>query len=191
VVEYAFLTNFDLLRDARQAISQHPWATPAGHLAMDLHFKICCATKEIERLNVEIPHIATYIRDEDRYLRACEEQVHTFNPQLAYQICLHRMERGRFNLHHARCLKAISKLSGFSGTIIPGKSIDTSMGASASTPNIKAPDTMVIDEPPIWRSQNPVRDDTQEDLEAEEDEEDFSEKISRALYDVLHISDDS
>ena len=40
VVEYAFLANFDLLCDARQDISDQPWATLAGHLAMDLHFKI-------------------------------------------------------------------------------------------------------------------------------------------------------
>jgi len=34
-----FLADFDLLRDARQDISQRPWATPAGRLAMDLYFK--------------------------------------------------------------------------------------------------------------------------------------------------------
>jgi hypothetical protein len=194
VVKYAFLADFDLLRDARQDISQHPWATPAGRLAMDLHFKICRAAEEIERLNVEIPRVATYIRDEDRYLRVCEEQVHTFNPQLAYQISLHRMERGRFNSHHAHCLKAISELRGFSGTIIPGESVDTGIGASASTPNIKAPDTMAIDEPQlphIQQSRGMVQGDTQEDMEAEEDEEECTEQISRALYDVLRISDDS
>jgi Kyakuja-Dileera-Zisupton transposase len=193
VVEYAFLADFDLLRDAHQDISQRPWATPAGRLAMDLHFKICCAAEEIERLNVEIPRVTTYIRDEDRYLRVCEEQVHIFNPQLAYQIRLHHMEHGRFNSHHAHCLKAISELRGFSSTIILGESIDTSIGASASTLNIKAPDTMAIDEPQlphIQQGQGMVQDDTQEDLEAEEDEEDSTEQISRALYDVLRISDD-
>ena len=40
VVEYAFLADFDLLRDARQDISDRPWATAAGRLAMDLYFKI-------------------------------------------------------------------------------------------------------------------------------------------------------
>jgi hypothetical protein len=101
------------------------------------------------------------------------------------------MERGRFNSHHAHCLKAISELRGFSGTIILGKSVDTSMGASASTPNIKAPDTMAIDEPHVQPSQGMVQDDTQEDLEAEQDEEDSTEEISQALYDVLRILDDS
>ena len=197
VVEYVFLADFDLLRDTRQDISQRPWATPAGRLAMDLYFKICRAAEEIKRLNVEIPRVATYIRDEDRYLRACEEQVRAFNPQLAHQITLHRMERGHFNLHHIRRLNDISKLRGFSGTIAPGESTDVSVGASASTPNIKAPDTpdaMVIDEVPVLLSgtiaQNLIQEDTQEQLEAEEDEEDAIEEISQVMYEVLHVSND-
>jgi hypothetical protein len=92
VVEYTFLTDFDLLCDAHQDISQHPWATPAARLAMDLHFKICRAKEEIQRLNVEIPRVATYIRDENHYLRTCKDQVRVFNPQLAHHIYLHRME---------------------------------------------------------------------------------------------------
>ena len=37
VVEYAFLLDFNLLRDGCQDISQLPWASPMGHHAMDLH----------------------------------------------------------------------------------------------------------------------------------------------------------
>ena len=55
VVEYSFLSQFDLLRsDSREDISQRPWATPAGRLAMDLYFKVQRAHEEIQRLNVEI-----------------------------------------------------------------------------------------------------------------------------------------
>lgn len=38
VVEYAFLSDFDLLRDTRQDIRSRPWATPAARLAMDQSF---------------------------------------------------------------------------------------------------------------------------------------------------------
>ena len=55
VVKYAFLADFDLLCDACQDISQRAWVTPAARLAMDLHFKICQAKEEIQRLNIEIP----------------------------------------------------------------------------------------------------------------------------------------
>jgi hypothetical protein len=195
VVEYAFLADFDLLRDARQDISQRPWATPAARLAMDLHFKICRAKEEIQRLNIEIPRVATYIRDENRYLRACEDQIRIFNPQLAHHIYLHRMERGRFDAHHMHCLTKISRLKGFSGSIAPGQSIDTSAGASASVPNIKASDAMPVDEPPhpplVIGGQTTPEEDTEEDLEEEEAVEDSVEQISGALYDILRVSDDS
>lgn len=195
VVEYVFLADFDLLRDARQDISQRPWATPAARLAMDLHFKICRAKEEIQCLNVEIPRVATYIRDENHYLRTCEEQVRAFNPQLAHHIYLHRMERERFDTHHMRCLTKISQLRGFSGSIAPGESVDKSPGASASVPNIKASNAMPVDEPHDARNkggaQTTSADDTEEDLEEEDEEEDSDEQISSALVDLLHISDDS
>jgi len=49
------------------------------------------------------------------------------------------MERGRFNAHHLRRLTEISKLLGFTGNILPGESIDTGHGASASNPIIQPP----------------------------------------------------
>ena len=54
VVEYAFLSDFDLLRDTRQDIRHHPWATPTGRLALDTHFKILRAREELKRLNIEV-----------------------------------------------------------------------------------------------------------------------------------------
>jgi hypothetical protein len=54
VVEYVFLVDFDLLHDTHRDISQSLWATPAAQLATDLHFKICRAKEEIQRLNIKI-----------------------------------------------------------------------------------------------------------------------------------------
>ena len=191
VVEYAFLADFDLLRDARQDISHKVWATPAGRLAMDLHFKICRAKEEIARLNVEIRRVATYLRDEDRYLRLCEVQIREFNPQLAHQVALHRLKRGRFNAHHLHRLTEISRLKGFTGTIVPGKSIDTGSGASASNPTIRPPGIANNDTEPGMHAELEARDDeeTLEDLEEDQNADDSDEEISRAVYDVLRISD--
>ena len=75
VIEYAFLADFDLLRDARQDISHRPWATPAGRLAMDLYYKISRAQEEVDRLDIEVRRVATYLRDEHHYLRYMEEKV--------------------------------------------------------------------------------------------------------------------
>ncbi|KAG2336258.1 hypothetical protein BDR05DRAFT_978821 [Suillus weaverae] len=120
VVEYAFLADFDLLRDSRSDISQWQWATPAARQATDLYFKCCRAKEEITRLDVEVRRLATYIRDEDHYLHECQQQAEAFSPALAHQISLRQQARGRFNFHHIKRLQDIARLPGFSGTIVPG-----------------------------------------------------------------------
>ncbi|KAH7917124.1 hypothetical protein BV22DRAFT_1135675 [Leucogyrophana mollusca] len=191
VVKYAFLADFDLLWDARQDISQRDWATPKGRLAMDHYFKICRAREEIQRLNVEARCVATYIRDEDQYLRACEEQARTSHPALAHQVSLYRKVRGRFNSHHLRRLKDIATLPGFSGSIIPGVSSQTGTGESASTPGIHLP---AVDNPiPIQTlpRSSVVIPESQEDLKEEDEEEEHAEEHLRALHDITQAFEDS
>jgi len=47
VVEYTFLSDFQLLQDTREDISQRPWASPTARLALDTYFKMCRAQEEI------------------------------------------------------------------------------------------------------------------------------------------------
>lgn len=61
VIEYAFLADFDLLRDSRQDVRSKPWAQPQSRLLMDQYFKIQRAREEIQRLNIEIKRIVTHI----------------------------------------------------------------------------------------------------------------------------------
>ncbi|KAI6018981.1 hypothetical protein BKA83DRAFT_4495781 [Pisolithus microcarpus] len=70
VVKYAFLSEFDLLRDSQQDVSQQPWTMPTAHLMMDWYFKKCHALEEVQCLNIEICHFITYIQDEDHALKA-------------------------------------------------------------------------------------------------------------------------
>ncbi|KAI6013624.1 hypothetical protein BKA83DRAFT_4473946 [Pisolithus microcarpus] len=134
VVEYAFLADFDLLRDTWQDISTRPWASPTARLAINTYFKLCRAEEEVVRLNVEIRHVVTYLVDEDRYLRACEGLYEDTNPMLAYQISRYRTIRSRFTPLHLRSLEKISQLPGFSGTLAPGISMSRGPGDSASVP---------------------------------------------------------
>ncbi|KAI0052975.1 hypothetical protein FA95DRAFT_1482424 [Auriscalpium vulgare] len=122
VIEYAFLSDFDLLRDARQDVSKQMWATPVGRVALDQHFTILRAEEEIVRLNVEIPRVVTYIRDEGAYLRQRVIDVRSEDPHLAHQITLFSQERGRFNEHHLRKFAMLTHLVGFTGSISPGVS---------------------------------------------------------------------
>ncbi|KAG1888193.1 hypothetical protein F4604DRAFT_1877353 [Suillus subluteus] len=117
VMEYAFLADFDLLCNTHADISERPWSSAAARSAMDLYFKMCRAREEIQRLNVEYLWI----------------------PAIAHQIAIHRNARGRFNSHHLRRLHEILKLPGFSRTIVPGVSTNTSLGESCSTPNAQVP----------------------------------------------------
>jgi hypothetical protein len=182
VIEYAFLADFDLLRDTRENISERPWATPAARLALDTYFKMCRAEEEITRLNVEIRRFVTYLQDEDRYLRGCEELLHASNPAVAHQVKLLRNVRARFNAEHVAKLDEFSRLPGFSGTLAPGLSTKTELGESAG------PISVVV--PPLSTAVAPldatlVPTDTQEDLQEEAEDEENAEEYSRALEDVV------
>jgi hypothetical protein len=189
VVEYAFLADFDLLRDTRADVSQQPWSSAAACSAMDLYFKMCRAREEIQRLNVEVRRLVTYIRDEDKYLRMCEDQLKVTSPAIALQIAMHRNTRGRFNSRHLRRLHDISKLPGFSGTIVPGISTNTSPGESCSIPNAQVPSQLLTRHDRFDRLST-VYPDTPDDLEEEEQAEEVEEEASKSLQDVLRVADD-
>ncbi|KAF8212965.1 hypothetical protein K438DRAFT_1566472 [Mycena galopus ATCC 62051] len=136
VVEYAFLADFDILRDTRAEVQSRPWTRPAYRLAMDRYFKILRAREEIKRLNVEIPRVVTWIRDEYKVLRRkeqeleveadkTEEQVET-DRGLALQVCRYRGQRGRFDDDHMRRFWALAKEPGFTGSLVPGKALEVS-----------------------------------------------------------------
>jgi len=118
VVEYTFLSNFQLLQDTREDILQCPWASPMVCLVLDMFFKMCRAQEEIIRLNVEICRFVTYLQDEDWYLRACEEKLLTSHPALAYQIQVLRNVHRRFNSSHVERLVAITRCNGLTFYLI-------------------------------------------------------------------------
>ncbi|KAJ7041670.1 hypothetical protein C8F04DRAFT_1252601 [Mycena alexandri] len=126
IVDYAFLADFDLLRDGREDIRSEPWAQPAGCVAMDQHFKLFCADKEIARLNLEIPRLVTHMVDEDTFLiYQARRLVCEGNPALAHQVTVQRMERGCFNTLHMEQLVKLSKEPSFTASLIPGVSVNT------------------------------------------------------------------
>ncbi|KAJ6551057.1 hypothetical protein DFH09DRAFT_1086373 [Mycena vulgaris] len=54
VIDYTFLSEWDLLQDPEGNAQLLPWATPAARLVLDIYFKIERAREEIEHRNVEI-----------------------------------------------------------------------------------------------------------------------------------------
>jgi hypothetical protein len=124
VVEYAFLADFDLLRDSRHDVRDRLWTKPAYRVVIDHHFKLERAREEIQRLNIEIRRVVTYIQDENVFLQLKEGEVREKNPGLACQVKIYRMERGHFNARHMQRFGKLASLPGFTGSITPGASAE-------------------------------------------------------------------
>ncbi|KAJ7343031.1 hypothetical protein DFH08DRAFT_634973, partial [Mycena albidolilacea] len=107
-----------------------PWSRPAYHLAMDRYFKILHAREEIRHLNVEIPRVVTWIRDENRVLRMKEVELNSTEGKtvedtetdrgVVVQVRLYRERWGRFNNTHMRRFWGLAKTRGFTGSVMPG-----------------------------------------------------------------------
>ncbi|KAJ7077509.1 hypothetical protein B0H15DRAFT_955006 [Mycena belliarum] len=125
VVDYAFLSDFDLLCDGREDIRDEPWAKPSGRIAMDLYFKIERAGEEVERLNIEIRRLVTYMRDEDGFLRRAWVSIReSAGEAMAHQVHLYWMRQGPFHDEHRYRRHALQRLLGFSGSLEPGTPIN-------------------------------------------------------------------
>lgn len=123
VVQYAILSDFDLLRCARQDIREKAWANPTNRLLCDRYFKIERAHEEIKRLHIEIRRVVTYIRNEGQFLAEQEKLLRNSHPELAHQVACYRQERGRSNDIHIRRFEKLSLSPSFSGTLNPGTAI--------------------------------------------------------------------
>ncbi|KAJ7472491.1 hypothetical protein FB451DRAFT_1339449 [Mycena latifolia] len=134
VVDYAFLADFDILRDTRAEIQARPWTRPTYRLAMDRYFRILRACEEIKRLNIEIPRVVTWIRDENSFLRKMEanlrdeegkseEQIDK-DIQMAIQVRLYRERRGRFDAGHMRQFYKLAVEPGFTGSLKCGVAVE-------------------------------------------------------------------
>jgi hypothetical protein len=183
VVEYAFLAEFDLLRKGQEDIRKEPWALPAGRVAMDRHFKMLRTNEEIERLNLEILHLLTYMADEREFLIHHEDRLRKEgNAALAHQVCTHRLEYGCFDdLHWQRLIK-LAKEPGFTASLSRGISVSTErrVPVEAQRPggDIEMPDALDA------RTRRPQNADKGDD----EEEEDNMDAIAEAFENIVRIT---
>ncbi|KAJ7857422.1 hypothetical protein B0H14DRAFT_3085219 [Mycena olivaceomarginata] len=134
VVEYAFLADFDILRDTCAEVQSKPWTRPAYRLAMDRYFKILRAREEIKRLNIEIRRVVTWIRDENRFLRKMEgilrdgegksDVEKETDGYMAVQVRLYRERRGRFDAGHLKRFRELAQMPGFTGSLECGVALE-------------------------------------------------------------------
>ncbi|RXW12150.1 hypothetical protein EST38_g13705 [Candolleomyces aberdarensis] len=196
VIEYAFLADFDLLRDSRQDIRTKSWAQPQSRLLMDQYFKILRAREEIQRLNVEIKRIVTHIQDEDNFLRAAEEELAIEDKVLAFHVGRYREERTRFSSLHLRRFSALMNAPGFTGDVTPGQSVDrslhrftTSSSSSPAVPGSITAASMDVDSD-MQSSQrgltslraSPANEDDDSDFEDVDEDDELAER-----FQLLHV----
>jgi hypothetical protein len=184
VVEYAFLADFDLLRDTRQDIRTRPWSTPAARQAMDGYFKLLRAEEEITRLNVEIPRFITFMHDEDAHLGSKSNEVGLTDPGLAYQINLQRNSISRYTPGHIKTLNEVGQLPGFSGSL--------SCGVHILVPF--TPVLPLLSLPPIPSEESTFADDQVDgevDLEEEQAGEDEEQVVMGAFCSILEFAYDT
>ncbi|KAJ7814400.1 hypothetical protein B0H14DRAFT_3090110 [Mycena olivaceomarginata] len=127
VVEYAFLADFDILRDMHAEVQSKPWSRPAYRLAMDRYFKTLPAHEEIKRLNIEIRRVITWIRDENCFLRRMERSMRAIEGKteeqieadalMAVQVRLYREQRGRFDAGHLENFRKLAQMPGITGSL--------------------------------------------------------------------------
>ncbi|KAK0207394.1 hypothetical protein IW262DRAFT_1302739 [Armillaria fumosa] len=118
VVEYAFLSDFDLLCDVQRDMSGHKWATPAGHKAMDTYFKIYA------------------------YLQCCEKSIAMTTPALALQVSHYRHGHKQFYAMHMCQFYMLSEDPHFTGDISVGLVAGVQEGFGLDTPEDVAMDSL-------------------------------------------------
>ncbi|KAJ7744928.1 hypothetical protein B0H16DRAFT_1463071 [Mycena metata] len=117
VVAYAFLADFDLLRDPEKI----------GEIER--------AKEEIIRCNIEIRRLVTYIRDEQAFLLDAEKRLKGRDPGLAWSVRRYRWARERYNEAHMKRLRTFAKKAGhrFTGTLEPGVAVKKPPGPNDLT----------------------------------------------------------
>ena len=159
----------------------------AGHLAMDSYFKLLRAKEEIIRLNVEIPHLATYMCDEEAYMQVKKEEIRVANPTLAHQIQVHCMEKSCYIEHHMTVLNTITSLKGYtSGALfgIRAKATMTPLPTSSSATSASGVVAPIVEEATVETEHD-------KDLEEEQVVEDEETAILGAYYNVFELSLDT
>jgi hypothetical protein len=156
-------------------------------MAMDGYFKVQRAEEEIIRLNVEIPRLATFMRDENTYLRNKQVNIHATDPALAHQISVHHMEGGRFIKHHTKILNQIVALKGYSGGPLLGTHVPD-VEATIMMPAVPVPQAPVAT---LLLADISHGVDREEDLEEEEAGENEEMEAMGAYYSVIQMSIDS
>jgi hypothetical protein len=116
VVEYTTIAEFELLRSgAHEDIRNRDWADSRNREAGVCHLRLLRAREEIQRLNIEVRRLATWISDENHVLEAAVKETALSTPLLSAAIHAFAMRQKHINGTISIALQRIYSLPGFSG----------------------------------------------------------------------------
>ncbi|CAK5284899.1 unnamed protein product [Mycena citricolor] len=134
IVQTTTLAEFDVLRNTRVDIRALPWTQPARREAATLYFGIKRSEEEIERLNVEIRRLVSFLLDEHADYQVAITANEGSNPALASELSHRLVEKTRIAESIIERLVKTSRLLGFSGSLLPGDRIGRDPTITQSSP---------------------------------------------------------
>jgi hypothetical protein len=138
ILEYSFISEFDLLRLSREDIREKPWVQTGNREAMARHFRIKAAHDEIKRLNVEIRRLVTSIADEQKDMIDMIKLITQTDQPLATEIERRWSLRQAFSEDHINQVFKLATKDGFSGSIVPGTRLGRMNEGDRSLPEVQA-----------------------------------------------------
>ena len=115
VIEYSFLSDFELLHHMHNDITQRPWADPLIRSGMISWMKTERAKEEITCLNVEAQRLKTYIRDSSVARQYAIQHICKTDPALAAELQEHHDTQSSINVLLSQQLRKMELLQGFTG----------------------------------------------------------------------------
>lgn len=137
VVEYSYLSQFELLRDCRRDIRLQPWAAPAARLISQSYLKAHRAEEEIRRLNIEVRRLFTWLKDEYWRLKASRDCADPLIAKEIDRMIERHVEMG--GVQQQRLLQIIA-LPGYSGSALEGGRQKGATGPSEPPPFSSTPE---------------------------------------------------
>ncbi|KAJ7810225.1 hypothetical protein B0H14DRAFT_3090839 [Mycena olivaceomarginata] len=156
--------------------------------------QILRAREEIQRLNIEIKRVITWIDNEDRFLRKKEEELKETDPLLAVQVTRYRQCRGPSDLYHMHWFWALAKVPGFTGSVAREARCQArqaqhamSEGRAMDVDDSDEVDEIMVEERDRWEQE---RDEGWEDEIEDEGEQAREENIAALMYQMSVLAVD-
>ena len=107
IAEYAFVGEFDILRITRSDIREENWTKKPYRDATMKYYKLCRAREEIERLNMEVGRLRSFIREETEHTKHVIEELSHDEPSLAAKLRRRWILRSSVNTIHLQRLRQL------------------------------------------------------------------------------------